>query len=48
MIHNERGGLRIRSKMLAKFGRMAEMLDHPAKTSGELSNGFDLWPGTEK
>ena len=35
MIHNERGGLRIRWKMLVEFGRMAEILDPPADISGE-------------
>ena len=44
MIHNERGGLRIRSKILAEFGRMGEMLDLPAEISGELSQRFDLRP----
>jgi hypothetical protein len=48
MIHNERRGLCVGSKIFTELGRVREVLDHPAEISGELTQRFDFRPASKK
>ena len=48
VIHHYGSGLRIAPEILPEFGRVAETLDHPTKSCGELGDRLDLRPGPEQ
>ena len=48
VIHHYGSGLGIAPEILREFGRVAEPLDHPAKSCGELGDRLDFRPGPEQ
>jgi hypothetical protein len=48
VIHDQRGGLPVWTKIFVELRRMTETLDNPPEISSELSNRFDLRPGSKE
>ena len=48
VIHHYGSGLRIAPEILPEFERVAEPLNHPTKSCGELGDRLDLRPGPEQ